>query len=198
MSDLAALLDKEASAEIAAISSEAQARASELEAAAQAEAEAFTAGRERSAQSLYEAALVRARSAAQLEAASIRLKAQHAGVQSVFDAARAELDNVVKQSDWADRLGKLLAEAVAGSGLPASEVKKVLVNPADVEAARAAAEQQGLSATVEGDAAVSHGVRIRVGASDLTIENTLTERLRSAREDLAAEVARLLSGTAGA
>ncbi len=119
MSDLAALLDKEASAEIAAISSEAQARASELEAAAQAEAEAFTAGRERSAQSLYEAALVRARSAAQLEAASIRLKAQHAGVQSVFDAARAELDNVVKQSDWADRLGKLLAEAVAGSGLPA-------------------------------------------------------------------------------
>ena len=198
MSDLAALLDKEASAEIAAISSEAQARASELEAAAQAEADAFTAGRERSAQSLFEAALVRARSAAQLEAASIRLNAQHSVVESVFEAASAELDKLVKQQDWAGRLGNLLAEAVSGSGLPPAEVKAIVVNPADVEAAKAAAEQQGLSAQVEGSANVSHGVRIRVGPSDLVIENTLTERLRNAREDLAAEVARLLSGTAGA
>src|SRR5690554_4202048 len=151
MSDLAALLDKEASAEIAAIRSEAQSRASELEAAAQAEATAFTAGRERAARSLYEAALVRARSAAQLEAASIRLNAQHAAVQSVFDAARSELDNVVKDKDWADRLGKLLEEAVAGSGAPASEVRKITVNPADVDAATAAAGKQGLSAPVEGD-----------------------------------------------
>ena len=45
MSDLAALLDKEASAEIAAIRSEAQNRASELTAAAQAEADAFSASR---------------------------------------------------------------------------------------------------------------------------------------------------------
>ncbi len=198
MSDLAALLDKEASAEIAAIRSEAQSRASELEAAAQTEADAFAAGRERTARSQHEAALVRARSAAQLEAASIRLNAQHAAVQSVFDAARNELDSVVKGKDWADRLGKLLEEAVAGSGLPASEVRKVTVNPADVAAAQEAAGKLGLSAPVEGDDKVSHGVRIRVGASELTIENTLTERLRSAREDLAAEVARLLSGTAGA
>src|SRR5690625_53177 len=198
MSDLAALLDKEASAEIAAIRSEAQNRASELTAAAQAEADAFSAGRERSARSQYEAALVRARSAAQLEAASIRLNAQHAAVQAVFDAARARLDEIVKGADWPAMLGRLLAEAIEGSDLPASDIRKVLVNPADVSAAKAAAEAQGLSATVEGDDNVSHGVRIVTGASDLNIENTLTQRLEGAREELAAEVARLLSGTAGA
>ncbi|HLR46487.1 MAG TPA: V-type ATP synthase subunit E [Deinococcales bacterium] len=198
MSDLAALLDKEASAEIAAISSEAQERASELSAAAQAEADAQTAARERAATQQAEAALVRARSSAQLEAASIRLNAQHAAVQSVFDAARAELDRLVGQPDWPDRLGRLLEEAVAGSGLPASEVRKITVGPDDVAAARSAAEAQGLSAEVEADESVSHGVRISVGASELKIENTLLERLRSVRDDMAAEVARLLSGTAGA
>ncbi len=198
MSDLAALLDKEASAEIAAIRSEAQQRASELTAAAQAEADAFSAARERSARNLFDAALVRARSAAQLEAASIRLNAQHSAVQSVFDAARAELDKLVKAPGWSDRLGKLLAEAVAGSGLPASETRKILVSPADVEAAKAAAEAQGLKASVEGSDTVSHGVRIIVGDANLSIENTLTERLLSAREELAAKVARLLSGTDGA
>lgn len=198
MSDLAALLDKEASAEIAAISSEAQERASELTAAAEAEAALLTGARERAARQQAEAALVRARSAAQLEAASIRLNAQHAAVQSVFDAARAELDRLVKEGDWADRLGRLLAEAVAGSGLPASEVKKISVSPADVAAATSAAEAQGLTAPVEGDEGISHGVRISVGASELKIENTLLERLRAVREDMAAEVAGLLSGTAGA
>ena len=198
MSDLAALLDKEASAEIAAIGSEAQERASELKAAAQAEADAEARGKERAAKALHEAALVRAKSAAQLEASSIRLNAQHGAVQSVFDAARKELDSLVTRPDWADRLGKLLEEAIAGSGLPASSVKKIIVNPADVEAATAAAEKQGLSISVEGAQGVSHGVRITTGDSNVTIENTLTERLRSAREDLAAEVARLLSGTAGA
>ncbi len=198
MSDLAALLDKEASAEIAAISSEAQKRASELTAAAQAEADSFSAARERAAQAQSEADLVRTRSAAQLEAASIRLNAQHSAVQSVFDAVRAELDNLIGKPEWAGRLGQLLQEAVAGSGLPASEVTKILVSPADVAAARAAASEQGISAPVEAADDVSHGVRIRTGASDLIIENTLIERLRSAQEELAAEVARLLSGTAGA
>src|SRR5690625_5270840 len=198
MSDLAALLDKEASAEIAAIRSEAQQRASELTAAAQAEADAFSASRERSVRSQYDAALVRARSAAQLEAASIRLSAQHEAVESVFEAARAELDKLAKSPEWPERLGKLLAEAVSGSGLPASETKKILVSPADVEAAKAAAEAQGLKAPVEGSDSVSHGVRIVVGDGNLGIGNTLSERLASAREELAADVARLLSGTDGA
>lgn len=199
MSDLAALLDKEASAEIAAIGSEAQTRASELIAAAQAEADAEARSRDRADQALVEAARVRAKSAAQLEASSIRLNAQHAAVQAVFDAARAELDSLVKKPDWADRLGKLLSEAIAGSGITASSVKKIVVNPADVEAAKAAAEKQGLgNVSVEGSESVSHGVRITAGDSNVTIENTLTERLNSARGDLAAEVARLLSGSAGA
>ena len=54
MSDLAALLDKEAGAEITAILSEARDRASEIVAAAQAEAETLLASRERAAQVLYE------------------------------------------------------------------------------------------------------------------------------------------------
>ncbi len=199
MSDLAALLDKEASAEIAAIGSEAQTRASELIAAAQAEAEAEARSRDRADQAFIEAAMVRAKSAAQLEASSIRLNAQHQAVQAVFDAARAELDSLVKAPDWADRLGRLLSEAIAGSGVAASSVKKIVVNPADVEAATAAAEAQGLTGvTVEASAAISHGVRITAGDSNVTIENTLTERLNSARGDLAAEVSRLLSGSAGA
>lgn len=67
MTHLAALLEREASAEIDTILSEAQARASEIIAKAEDDAKAMTAQRDRLSQTQSESAKVRARSAAQLE-----------------------------------------------------------------------------------------------------------------------------------
>ncbi len=61
MANLAALLEKEAGAEIEAMLSEARTRASEIVANAKSEAESILAQRERSAKTQHEATLVRAR-----------------------------------------------------------------------------------------------------------------------------------------
>lgn len=197
MADLAALLDKQASAEITAILSEARSRASEIAAAAQAEADAQTAARERSSRSQADATLVRARSAAQLEASSIRLGAQHRAVESVFAEAEAGLTRVTAGSDWPAILEKLMAEAIAATGLPAAEVKSVAVNAADLAAGSTAAAALGVKAEVMADDAVKGGVVVVAGDSGITISNTLAGRLAAARDDLAAEVwQRLAAGKA--
>ncbi len=198
MSDLAALLDKQAGAEITAILSEAQERASEITAAAQAEADAHVAAQERSARAQAEAALVRARSAAQLEAASVRLRSQHQAVEAVFDAVRAEFTRIASSDAWSGHLNKLLKGAAAAATSAGGKVASIKVNPSDIEAAKAAASELGLAAPVEADANVRLGVRVEVGETNVVIENSLVERLQSAHDDLAAEVSRLLSGSAGA
>jgi V/A-type H+-transporting ATPase subunit E len=195
VSDLAALLDKEAGAEITAILSEARERASEIVAAAQAEAETLLASRERTARTQYEAALVRARSSAQLESSAVLLRAQHDAIKAVFDAVEAELRKRAGSSEYAADLRKLLEEALAAGGSAA--VRRIMVNPADVAAAQAAASELGVDAPVEADPDVSGGVHVDIGEGGLAIENTLGGRLDAVREELAAEVAKALSGTDG-
>jgi V/A-type H+-transporting ATPase subunit E len=196
VSDLAALLDKEAGAEITAILSEARERASEIVAAAQAEAETLLAARERAAQALYEAALVRARSSAQLESSAVMLRAQHSAIESVFEAVKVELDKRVKSSAFAGDLRKLLQEALEAGG-SAGSIRTVIVNPADAEVAKAAAAELGITAPVTTDPAVKGGVHVDIGTGGLAIENTLDERLQAAREELSAVVARVLTGQDG-
>jgi V/A-type H+-transporting ATPase subunit E len=196
VSDLAALLDKEAGAEITAILSEARERASEIVAAARTEAETLLAGRERTATLQYEAALVRARSAAQLESSAALLRAQHDAIKAVFDAVETELQTRTASSDYAADLGKLLEEALEAGG-PGAPVRRILVNPADLDIARAVATKLGVDAPVEADPAVSGGVHVEIGEGGLAIENTLGGRLDAVREELSAEVAKALSGTDG-
>lgn len=189
MADLAALLDKEASAEIEAILAEARERASAIVADAERDAEALVAARERQAKAGREAALVRARSAAQLEAASMRLNAQQEAIESVFRQAEAEIDRLAEDpSRYGSVLEALLKEAADGvRGTPDA----IHVAPQDVEAAREAAKAIGLEAEVRGDASLSGGVKLVTGR--VSVENTLSARLEALRDELASEVAAALT-----
>ena len=197
MTNLAALLEREASAEIETILSEAQARASEIIAKAEDDAKAMTAQRDRLSQSQSEAAKVRAQSAAQLEASSLKLRAQHAAVEKVFEAAQAELRSLLDDDGrYTPILGTLLREAVEALG-GSEKVTKVIVNPADEGRIQDALKENGLEGKLETSDAVKGGVKVR-GQSNVTVENGLFDRLDSAREDLASEVSRRLGASAGA
>ena len=196
MSDLGALLEREASAEIEAIVAEARARASALVAQAQAEAEPLLAQRQRAADQQREATLVRAHSAAQLEASALKLRAQHAAVEGVFDGARERLVALASDGGRYDAvLAKLLTEAVEAVG--SGEVAAVHAAPADVATVQAAATRLGLQAPVEADGAVAAGVRV-VSKRRSAVENTLLTRLGALEGELAADVSRTLFANSGA
>ena len=195
MANLSALLDKEASAEIETILSEARQRASEIVAKAEEDAKATAAQRERLSQSQGKAAQVRARSAAQLEASSLKLRAQHSVVEDVFESAEAELRKLSKDKKrYPPVLATLLSEAVEALG-GQDNVSKVIVNPADEQAGKEAAKKVGLEDKVETSDTVEGGVKVKA-TSNVTIENTLFDRLQAAREDLASEVSQMLGASA--
>lgn len=190
MADLAALLDKEASAEIEAIVAEARERASAIVAEAEREADALKAARERQARNLRQATLVRARSAAQLEAASTRLNAQQAAIAAVFEAVEADLDAVARDAAAFTPLAtKLLAEALEAMG---GDADAILAHDDDVAVVQAAANAVGVASGVTGDSTVARGC-LRVRKGRMVIENGLATRLDALREELASEVAAKLS-----
>jgi V/A-type H+-transporting ATPase subunit E len=192
VADLSALLDKEASAEIETVLSEAQARASEIVAQATSEAESLLAARKRTADTQREATLVRARSAAQLEASSLRLRAQHSGVESVFAAVRQKItDTLQDKAAYAPLFAKLFQGALAGAaGQP---LQAVVVNSADRELAEAAVKSAGLDVPVETSDGVEGGVQLRT-ANRSIIESTLFGRLDALQGELASEVSAALFG----
>ncbi|HEX7040487.1 MAG TPA: V-type ATP synthase subunit E [Trueperaceae bacterium] len=192
MADLSTLLAKEASTEIEAILSEANERAAKITEAARSEAESIVAERERRAKAQREAGLVRARSAAQLEASAIRLRAQHEGVRSVFEEVRRQLDALVTdQGRYPGVFEKLLDEALAAAREVG--VASVEVAPADVELARSALASRGVSAEVRAADDVRGGVRVRTTRRS-AVENTLYDRLDAMAGELAAEVSKALFG----
>ena len=191
MANLTALLEQEAGAEIEEVLSEARQRASEIVAKAEDDAKTLTAQRERTSQTQNEAARVRAASAAQLEASSMKLRAQHSVVESVFEAAETELRTLTQDDKrYPPVLSALLDEAVDALG-GKDQVAKITVNPADEKRAKEAAKKHGLDGKVETDEAVEGGVKVKA-TSNVTIENSLFDRLRAAREELASEVSKLL------
>ena len=192
MADLSALLDKEASAEIETVLSEAQSRASGIVAQATSEAEALLASRQRATQAQREATLVRARSAAQLEASSLRLKAQHAGVESVFAAAQEKIAALVQdRAAYAPVFEKLVKGVLAAAA--GQQVEKIVVNPADRELAEKALEGAGVTPVVEASDDVRGGVRLLTGNRSV-IESTLFGRLEALKGELASEVSTALFG----
>src|SRR5690606_5694539 len=173
VADLSTLLEKEASTEIEAIVAKAQARAAEILEAARVEAEAIVSSRERSVKAQREAGLVRARSAAQLEASALKLRAQHAGVEKVFAGVRQRLAELVADPQrYEPVFGKLLSEALAAVGK--ESVATVEVAASDVALAERALAADGVRAKVEAVTDVSGGVRVRT-KSRSAIENTLTD-----------------------
>jgi vacuolar-type H+-ATPase subunit E/Vma4 len=190
MADLAALLEKEASAEIEAILAEARERASAIVADAEREAESLVASRERQAEARRRSELVRARSAAQLEAASMRLNAQQEAIESVFDRVEERIDEIANDDErYGPILEALLREALDGvRGSP----EAIVVHPDDEELAKKAAKAVGTDAEIRTDDDVRAGVKVTTGT--VSVENTLPGRLDALRDELASEVAVALSG----
>lgn len=191
MSDLTALLEHEASAEIEAILSEARERASELVASARAEAEASADARERATAVQREALRLRAQSAAQLEASALKLRAQHEAVEAAFALAQERIEALQQDLTTYERvLGDLLAEALAA--LRTETPTEIVVAERDLKLVSALAKAQGVSVpVVAGD--VAGGVRVRTGRGS-SIENTLHGRLGMLRGELASQVTEVLFG----
>ncbi len=193
MADLSTLLAKEAGNEIEAILSEANERAASITEAARSEADAIVADSERRAKAQREASLVRARSAAQLEASAIRLRAQHEGVKGVFDDVRRQLDELVADaSRYPAVLEALLAEALGAAG--SEGVAAVEVAASDVQIAQAALARAGVSAEVRAADDVKGGVRV-VTSRRSAVENTLYGRLEATASEMASEVSQALFGS---
>jgi V/A-type H+/Na+-transporting ATPase subunit E len=191
MANLAALLEKEASAEIEAMLSEARSRASEIVAAAKAEADDTLKQRDYSAKSQSEATLVRARSAAQLEASSLRLRAQQSAIEGVFEGVKGKLSGVMAdQAQYGGILEKLLKEALAGMG-GVNNVASVVVNSKDKALAEKIAAAVGLTGKVTTSDTVQGGVRLQ-GNNSISVENTLHGRLDALRDELASAVSGVL------
>ena len=196
MADLSTLLEKEAGAEIEAIVAKAQSRAAEILAAARSEADGIVANRERAVKSQREAGLVRARSAAQLEASALKLRAQHAGVERVFGAVREQLGKLTSNAaSYGPVFAKLMDQAVAAVGK--DNVAAVEVAASDVELAKQALAGAGIAVDVVAKDDVEGGVRV-LSKSHSAIENTLADRLEVLTGELASEVSQALFGTAKA
>jgi V/A-type H+-transporting ATPase subunit E len=190
MSELTALLEREASAEIESILAEARSRAAASVADARAEAEQILAQRRRSAEVQRDAALVRARSAAALEASALKLQAQHAALEGVFEDVRGQLAGLPGDAKaYAAVLQRMLAEALDSLGV--SNAAAVMVAPSDVAVAQAALAALGHDLPVVAEAGVSLGVRVQ-SKSRSAVENSLLARLAALEGELAAEVSRLL------
>ena len=190
MANLEALLKREAQAEVDAIISEAKSRASEIVASAKEDASTLKAQRERSAESQHEALIVRGKSAAQLEASSLKLRTQHELVESAFDGAREQIDALIKDKKrYPEVLAKLLDEVLESLG--DSQVASVIVNSSDKKLITDALKERGVEVAVETDNNVHGGVRVKT-ETNVMVSNSLIARLESARDELAADASQAL------
>ncbi len=190
MPGLEALLEGEADAEIEAALAEAKERAAEITARAEEEAKALLAQRERANKQQNTAALARAKSGAQLEAASLRLRAQHQAVEAVFSKAKDDLQALISDKKrYPGVLEQLLREAVDSLE---GKLSSVSANPKDQKLVEAALKKMGSEAVFKPDPVLSGGVRVAAAGSHVSIENGLFDRLEAAQEELASEVSKML------
>jgi V/A-type H+-transporting ATPase subunit E len=190
---LAALLDQEAGAEIDAILAEARSRVSELVAAAKEREEARLAQARRTLATQHEAAMVRAESAAQLEATAVKLRAQHQVVEAVFSQAAKELDALIGDAKrYQPVLLKLLNEAIDALGGEAVKIASVTVNPDDQGLITAVAKKLNLAAEIKTDPELRGGVKVTAADANVSITNSLPVRLAAVREELTTDLSRLL------
>ncbi len=192
MANLSALLEREAGAEIESILSEARERASEIVSQAEEEADSIRTQRERGASTQSEAIKVRGKSSAQLEASSMRLRAQHRAVESVFDQAEQDLRDLTQDDErYKPVLTSLLDEVVESLG-GSDNIAKLWVHPDDQNHIGEAAKKHGLGNKLGTDDTVRGGVKVRSTQASATVENSLFDRLEAAKDDLASEVSKVL------
>lgn len=190
-SELIAILEKEASAEIERILAEARAQADQLAAEARTESQAVLEAQRQRLEAERKAARQKAESTAQVRAAALVLQAKDRVLAEVFARAETELSRVQqKRGEYAALLGGLLRDAAIGlSGRVTVEV-----NQKDLEIARQALRDLKLDAEVTPTDEISGGVRLSIDGGRFMVENTLVSRLARAKPLVVTEVAALLWG----
>lgn len=190
-SELVAILEKEAAAEIERVLAEARAKAEQIGAQAHEEAQSFLDAQRQRMDAERRTAQVRAQSAAQVKAAALILQAKDQAVAEIFTSAEAELARVVQdKARYGAVLRGLIREAAGGlSGRISVEA-----NPRDLDLVRQAVRELKLDAEVKAADDVTGGIRLISDDGRFIVENTLTSRVERVRALLAPEIAALLWG----
>lgn len=188
LEDIFRALEEQAEKDSQAVLSEARAHADAIIEEAQAAAtrvreehiaEAGRAAKSRSAQDL---------NSVKLESRKQVAAVKERAVREVFDSALDELAKIRARSDYPSSFEKLAREAL-------DEVTgdfEVLVDPADVDLARAILGQRGLDAVVKPDLSTAGGLVVAFDGGRIMRRNTLEDRLDKLRGLAQAEVAEIL------
>ncbi|MBB6098266.1 V/A-type H+-transporting ATPase subunit E [Deinobacterium chartae] len=190
MSQLSAILETEVRSQIEAIRAEAAQRAQSIVHEAQQRAEALVASRKAALEAQLQSGIVRARSAADLESAALRLGGAEANMSKAFAQAEQQLLGLTQSPQYREILVKLILEAKAALG---ADPEVVEVHPDEVATAQQALLGTGLNIPVQANPAVRSGVRLVARGGRSAIANTLLGRLERTRDALAPQIAQLLS-----
>lgn len=188
-SELISILERESAAEVARILAEAKSRAEQIEREAETAVREYTDSQRQRLEAERKAALAKAQSGAQVQAAALVLRAKDEAMAEVFLRAEQVLLRVPQdRARSAAVLRGLLREAAANlSGRLVVEV-----HPDDREAAAHAVRDLGLDAEIRTTEDVRGGVRVSTPDRRFTVENTLYSRIERVRPMLATDVAQLL------
>jgi vacuolar-type H+-ATPase subunit E/Vma4 len=188
-SELITILEKESAAEVARILAEAKARAEQIEREAETAAREYADSQRQRLESERRAALAKAQSGAQVQAAALVLRAKDEAMADVFLRAEQGLLRLPQdRRRYAAVLRGLLREAAANL----SGRLLVDVHPDDREAAAHAVRDLGLDAEIRTAEDIRGGVRVSTPDRRFSVENTLLSRIERVRAVLATDVAQLL------
>ena len=113
---------------------------------------------------------------------------KQAAVVGVFDKVLQQAKEIRGSSSYEATFKALLKEAMEGLEGDA----QVLVDPADVDLARNALSEMGVSAEVKPDISTSGGVVIVTGGGRIMRRNTIEDRLEKIQQHIQADVAEIL------
>lgn len=136
---------------------------------------------------------VRSKSAQQINSARLEAKKRVAAVKErsvgrVFDDAMKSLEALRHTDMYPALMKELLQEAVSG----VEGEYSILVDEADLDVAKKAAADLGLSAPVEAGVTTIGGVVVSFGGGKIARRNTLEDRLDKVRGFIQADVAELM------
>lgn len=200
-SELINILEREAGADRERILAEAHAQTAQILESARAQAAEFQREQRAQLEAQFQAARVRAQSAANLKGQALILEEKDKAIADVFGRAQAGLDRlIVNRQRYKQVLERLAREAVGGF----SDTVIVEANPDDVPLLKGLDALEALaqkSPRVKLQVRPAEGIKGGVCAMSpdgrYVVVNTLAFRLERARPMLASEVAAVLWGSSG-
>jgi vacuolar-type H+-ATPase subunit E/Vma4 len=188
-SELITILERESAAEVARILAEGKSRAEQIEREAETAVREYTDTQRQRLETERKAALAKAQSGAQVQAAALVLRAKDEAMADVFLRAEQVLLRVPEDRARSAAVLRGLLREAAGN---LSGRLLVEVHPDDREAAAHAVRDLGLDAEIQTTEDVRGGVRVSTPDRRFTVENTLYSRIERVRPMLATDVAQLL------